>query len=176
MTSSTLAALAHQDVPFEAVVEAVDPVRSAAWHPLFQTVLVFADVGGELPPGPADLDGRPDQRPGTAAAGRGERRGGAAAHGLARRPDRAARGRGPRQSGPHRRPYAADVRPDDERASRLARLLVDRGAGPEVRVAVSLPRPVDLVLAYVAILKAGASGRPPDVSGVLAAFVILGQP
>nr|BFE27880.1 hypothetical protein GCM10010200_001310 [Actinomadura rugatobispora] len=48
------------------------------------------------------------------------------------------------------------------RANRLARLLVERGAAPEERVALLLPRSADLVAALLAVLKAGAAYLPLD--------------
>ncbi|WP_416987057.1 amino acid adenylation domain-containing protein, partial [Streptomyces sp. T028] len=45
----------------------------------------------------------------------------------------------------------------DERASRLAGVLVGRGVGPESVVAVVLERSVDLVVALLAVLKAGGA-------------------
>ncbi|MET8566301.1 amino acid adenylation domain-containing protein, partial [Streptomyces flaveolus] len=48
------------------------------------------------------------------------------------------------------------------RANRLARLLVEHGAGPEGRVAVSMHRSAALVTALLAVLKSGAGYVPLD--------------
>ncbi|MGF1425057.1 amino acid adenylation domain-containing protein [Kitasatospora sp. LaBMicrA B282] len=50
----------------------------------------------------------------------------------------------------------------NERANRMARLLVDRGAGVERFVAVLLRRSPDLVVALLAVLKSGAAYLPID--------------
>ncbi|MEV6962279.1 amino acid adenylation domain-containing protein [Streptomyces sp. NPDC051207] len=49
-----------------------------------------------------------------------------------------------------------------DRANRLARLLVERGAGPEDRVALVLPRSVELTTALLAVMTAGAAYVPVD--------------
>uniref|UniRef100_UPI000AC1C4AF non-ribosomal peptide synthetase n=1 Tax=Pseudomonas syringae pv. coryli TaxID=317659 RepID=UPI000AC1C4AF len=45
--ATTLAALAHQDLPFEQLVEALNPQRSLAHSPLFQTLFAWQEAGGD---------------------------------------------------------------------------------------------------------------------------------
>ena len=49
-----------------------------------------------------------------------------------------------------------------DRANRLARLLVGRGAGPEDRVALVLPRSAELTVALLAVMTSGAAYVPVD--------------
>ncbi|MEV6827027.1 non-ribosomal peptide synthase/polyketide synthase [Amycolatopsis sp. NPDC051102] len=50
----------------------------------------------------------------------------------------------------------------NNRANRIARALVARGAGPERLVAVALPRSADFVVTLLAVLKTGAAHLPLD--------------
>ncbi|MFF2408064.1 amino acid adenylation domain-containing protein [Streptomyces sp. NPDC058092] len=50
----------------------------------------------------------------------------------------------------------------NSRANRLARVLVRRGAGPERRIALVLPRSAEMIVAVLAVFKAGAAYVPVD--------------
>ncbi|WP_051856245.1 non-ribosomal peptide synthetase [Streptomyces sp. NRRL B-1347] len=229
-----LAAFAHQDVPFEHLVEQLNPARSMARHPLFQTMLTFqnttaADVAL------AGLDATVERAGAASAkfdlafslteryADDGAALGiegeveyatdlfdAATVEGLAAsfarlleaaaaapdRPVSAAPVLAPEQHTLIVEGWNATARPIppttlhalveaqaartpdaeavlaagtaltyrdlDERANRLARHLVERGAGPEDFVALALPRTTETLVAVLAVLKAGAAYVPVD--------------
>ncbi len=229
-----LTAYAHQELPFEHLVEALNPPRSLARHPLFQVMLAFRPTAGprlDLPGLHArtlpvetgatkiDLtfnlgehrtaDGSPDGIEGIlqysadlfdrstaeGLAARLER----LLHAAVRAPDRAigtldilmdderqrllaefnATARDvPDTTFPRLYEARAAEVPDavavedsrtcltyrqlDDRGDRLARVLTSHGAGPGRIVAFSLPRSVDLAVAVLAVLKAGAAYLPLD--------------
>ncbi|MFH8447562.1 amino acid adenylation domain-containing protein [Streptomyces sp. NPDC018026] len=229
-----LGAFAHQDVPFERLVEELAPARSMSRHPLFQTMLTVQNTGSaalelpglhasRLPGGPAtvkfDLDlslGEAFDTQGAPAGLRGvliaavdlfdEETAQRVAGGLVRvaaalsdAPGTRIRDVNVTEPGEYRRTveewnrterdvapataeqlFAAQVtgNPDavalvhgdseltyaelDARANRLARILVTGGAGPETLVAVLADRSVELVVALLAVWKAGAAYLPID--------------
>jgi amino acid adenylation domain-containing protein len=62
----------------------------------------------------------------------------------------------------------------NERANRLAHLLIAQGAGPERVVALSVPRSLDMIVAELAVLKSGAAYLPldPDLPAERRAFML----
>ncbi|MFK4273142.1 non-ribosomal peptide synthetase, partial [Streptomyces milbemycinicus] len=229
-----LAAYAHQDVPFERLVEVLNPQRSMARHPLFQVMLSFQnntrpdlampgleithqplqDVSARFDltlnlgehraedGGPNGMTGRLDYRTDLfdqatieAMAARFVR----VLEAIAADPDVPV-GRIDVLGDAERRKLlvewndTAHAVPDvavpelfeaqvartpdavavvcegqeltygelNVRANRLARYLIERGAGPERLVGVALPRSVDLVVALLAVMKSGAGYVPVD--------------
>ncbi|RMP61353.1 hypothetical protein ALQ18_00744 [Pseudomonas marginalis pv. marginalis] len=51
----------------------------------------------------------------------------------------------------------------DDQANRLAHALIARGIGPEVRVAIAMPRSAEIMVAFLAVMKAGGVYVPLDV-------------
>ncbi|MET9398881.1 amino acid adenylation domain-containing protein, partial [Kitasatospora sp. NPDC002965] len=230
-----LEAFDHADLPFDQVVRAVAPARTAGRHPLFQTMVTFHSAA----PAPARLFDVPaaellvdtggakfdlEFAVGPAADGSGRLEGGvrysrdrfdeATARALAdrlvrlveqavadpARPvadlDPMAEGErelalyGPESTDHPAVPGDPATLPDlvaagaragaarpavltdgaelsraafDDRADRLARLLIARGVGPESVVAVALPRSADLLVAVHAVVRAGGAYLPLDL-------------
>nr|AEG64697.1 LpmC [Streptomyces viridochromogenes] len=236
--TQNLAAYGNQDLPFERLVEVVNPERSLARHPLFQTVLNLNNAGGPVTadtgPGGLTVTGRPLGAPSAKFDLSFELA--EITEGDVSRPNRLSCAldfstdlfdRATAQSiadrfvrvlsalaadplsrigevevlaeaelsaltaGPEHRTTAvagdtivsrferqAAATPEafavtDEqtsltyaelnaRANRLAHLLIERGAGPEKFVALSMPRTADLVVAILGVLKSGAAYVPVD--------------
>jgi amino acid adenylation domain-containing protein/non-ribosomal peptide synthase protein (TIGR01720 family) len=51
----------------------------------------------------------------------------------------------------------------EQRANRLAHCLIEHGAGPEVVIGVALPRSLEMVVSFLAVLKSGAAYVPLDI-------------
>ncbi|ACZ86404.1 non-ribosomal peptide synthase/polyketide synthase [Streptosporangium roseum] len=225
-----LAAYEHQDLPFERLVEALNPARSLARHPLFQVMVVYLTDQGGAPDLPG-LTARPEplgqetakfdlsfdfveQGDGNGIQGWIEYSADLFDHGtverLARRlvrlleqvtadPGRPVRLLEVLEEREHRlvvgewndtaravepatlpelfraqaerTPEALALVSGDERLTyaeldarveRAARTLAGMGAGPERTVAVALPRSVELVVALLAVHRAGAAYLPLD--------------
>ncbi|MEB0047001.1 MULTISPECIES: non-ribosomal peptide synthase/polyketide synthase [unclassified Pseudomonas] len=51
----------------------------------------------------------------------------------------------------------------EQRANRLAHCLIEHGAGPEVVIGVALPRSLEMLVSFLAVLKSGAAYVPLDI-------------
>ena len=221
-----LDAYAHQDVPFERLVEVINPTRSLSYHPLFQVMLAGqnnarAEVTlpgltvSEIPvtTGTAKFDlsiSLTEQDAGMAGVleFNGDVFDHAGADAILRRLEVLLRAA---LADPDRPIGALDLLAEDEhvgdwagtlepagtktfpelfaarveaapdsvalvfedveltytevnaRANQLAHLLIERGAGPEHVVALAVPRSPEMIIAELAVLKAGAAYLPVDV-------------
>ncbi|MEU9118211.1 amino acid adenylation domain-containing protein, partial [Streptomyces sp. NPDC048483] len=231
---TALAAYHHQDVPFEHLVEVLNPARSLSHHPLFQTLLAVQNApvsdfglagldvtGVPVPTGTARLDlafsiterRTPQGTPGgldavveyssdvfdretvetlfarwarllaAVAAGPERRLSGLDVLAPEERRTLVHAGNDTARPVPDTVLAAmfeerAAARPDavalvhggtrltyrelNARANRFAHALIGRGIGPEQIVALALPRSVALVVAVLAVAKAGAAYLPVD--------------
>ncbi|WP_408642280.1 amino acid adenylation domain-containing protein, partial [Speluncibacter jeojiensis] len=227
-----LAAYAHADLPFERLVEVLNPARSTAYAPLFQVMLEFQDTARpsvDLPGiavsaydlesnianfdlqvtlaeqfddagAPAGISGglryatdlfeagsvrrfgdrfvrilasiaqHPDAPVGDIdLLGRREHRTLAPVTGTADTAPRTlvriladAADRDPQSVALTYRGTDVTYAELDERSNALARVLIDRGAGPEVFVALALPRSLDSITWLWAVAKSGAAFLPVD--------------
>ncbi|GIN03917.1 hypothetical protein Pve01_55750 [Planomonospora venezuelensis] len=212
--TADLAAFDHAGLPFDRLVEALNPPRARNRHPLFQTMLVYQDApvpGVEVvhtgtakfdltlnldATGTGFLEYSADLFDRATAATVAERLVRLLAGAVADPSRPIGRldvlGGGERrtlieewngdlvsEAGPtlpdlfeaqvRRTPYAVAVEnltyaELNARANRLAHKLIAYGARPESVVALSLPRSADLVVALLAVVKAGAAYLPLDPS------------
>ncbi|WP_280273044.1 non-ribosomal peptide synthetase, partial [Nocardia wallacei] len=227
-----LDAFAHADVPFERLVELLNPARSTACHPLFQVMLSMQDaqpvrmtlpemeIHGERIDAavarfdlqftlteshtgdhtPAGMDLRLDYATDLFESGTAERllrryiaildavaadpgavvgdlevldewersalvpaRGGAALPAATLDELFARAAAAPEHVALRCDSMSVTYRELDERANRLARTLIGRGAGPGDTVALALSRSVESVVAVLAVAKTGAAYLPVDV-------------
>ncbi|MGH3125217.1 MAG: condensation domain-containing protein, partial [Streptosporangiaceae bacterium] len=230
---TVLAAQARQDVPFERLVEVLNPARSSSRHPLFQVMIAdegVGDAGWQLPGVGITTEPVPDVavKVDLTLAFRQDRDADGAPAGISASFEYAAdlfdratvQALAARLTRLLRRAAAAPARPLstldvltaaergdladwndtarvipevtlpelfeaqaartpgapavifggarvsyaglNARANRLARYLVSLGAGPERLVAVAVPRSAEMVVAVLAVLKAGAAYVPVD--------------
>ncbi|MGX1567893.1 non-ribosomal peptide synthetase, partial [Streptomyces sp. NPDC055509] len=240
-----LDAYTQQDLPFERLVEVLNPDRSMARHPLFQVMLAFNNIeqaAVDLPglsvqaepvdlavtkfdlslsiseahdaDGPAGLQGAWEYSSDLLDAGTAERmlhRLHHIIHTVINNPDQRigdidilqpeertrllteyndTRHPLPRATVPELFQAQAALTPEaiavtdgnvsvsygelNARANRLARVLIGHGVGPERLVGLALPRSVDMVVAVLAVLKAGGAYLPidPDYPGERITFMV----